>query len=445
MAGNNMRIVKTLLWLLLLTVGASAQSLGLKVCETGASPAACGNGIKEIYVTPGSLTISGQKATITIGGSGGGTGDVVGPGSSTDNAVARFDLATGKLIQDSVVLIGDTGNITGVGTLNTHTIPGGTGTFALTSQLPDGANPTASVGLAAVNGAAATFMRSDGAPALSQSITPTWTGAHAFSNTITQTSNSATAFESGPNGGTNPVLRLVNNVASAATGISITGNAAGSGVTFTALSSGANEGMTFAVKGSANIGFTANRVSATSFQGTGSAAFITANSGHIRLGVSSRLTAGSSSDSAVSIDSYFRRFASASWGFGDTDADTNALIVAQSLNVQGLTAGGTSNQAGKDWTLNASQSKGTGNGGAIIFRTTPAGSSGTSLNSYATAFTIAPDGVIYPKPYTHATLPTPVNGDGGMVFCSDCTIASPCASGGNGAIAKRLNGAWVCN
>jgi hypothetical protein len=35
--------------------------------------------------------------------------------------------------------------------------------------------------------------------------------------------------------------------------------------------------------------------------------------------------------------------------------------------------------------------------------------------------------------------------DGSMIYCSDCTIASPCAGGGNGAIAKRLNGAWVCN
>jgi hypothetical protein len=43
------------------------------------------------------------------------------------------------------------------------------------------ANPTASVGLSAVNGAASTFMRSDAAPALDQSIVPTWTGLHTFS------------------------------------------------------------------------------------------------------------------------------------------------------------------------------------------------------------------------------------------------------------------------
>lgn len=45
---------------------------------------------------------------------GGGSGDVVGPGSATDNAVVRFDGATGKLVQNSVVLIGDTGAMTGL-------------------------------------------------------------------------------------------------------------------------------------------------------------------------------------------------------------------------------------------------------------------------------------------------------------------------------------------
>lgn len=55
---------------------------------------------------------------------------------------------------------------------------GGTGVTSLSSLT---ANPTASVGLTAVNGSASTFMRSDGAPALSQSISPTWTGNHVFS------------------------------------------------------------------------------------------------------------------------------------------------------------------------------------------------------------------------------------------------------------------------
>ena len=42
-----------------------------------------------------------------------------------------------------------------------------------------------------------------------------------------------------------------------------------------------------------------------------------------------------------------------------------------------------------------------------------------------------------------AALGTPTNGT--ITYCSNCTIANPCASGGTGAIAKRLNGVWVCN
>ncbi|MBK8808400.1 MAG: hypothetical protein IPO21_17935 [Bacteroidales bacterium] len=64
---------------------------------------------------------------------------------------------------------------------NTITIQDASGTIAFTSQLPTAANPTGTVGLAGVNGTATTFMRSDAAPALSQAIIPTWTGAHTWS------------------------------------------------------------------------------------------------------------------------------------------------------------------------------------------------------------------------------------------------------------------------
>lgn len=46
------------------------------------------------------------------------------------------------------------------------------------------ANPSASVGTSAVNGSAATFLRSDGSPALDVGIAPTWTGSHTFSQAI---------------------------------------------------------------------------------------------------------------------------------------------------------------------------------------------------------------------------------------------------------------------
>jgi hypothetical protein len=41
-----------------------------------------------------------------------GAGDVTGPASSTDNAIARFDSTTGKIIKNSVVIIEDSGNTT---------------------------------------------------------------------------------------------------------------------------------------------------------------------------------------------------------------------------------------------------------------------------------------------------------------------------------------------
>jgi hypothetical protein len=66
---------------------------------------------------------------------GGGSGNVVGPASATDNAIARYDTTTGKLIQNSGATIDDSGNITatnlsGTNTGNQTTIVGITGTKA---------------------------------------------------------------------------------------------------------------------------------------------------------------------------------------------------------------------------------------------------------------------------------------------------------------------------
>ena len=53
------------------------------------------------------LTVGGNH--IVLGGDG--SGDVVGPASSTDNAIARFDGTTGNSLQDSSVTISDAGAI----------------------------------------------------------------------------------------------------------------------------------------------------------------------------------------------------------------------------------------------------------------------------------------------------------------------------------------------
>ena len=56
------------------------------------------------------VTVSGTWPNQTINASS--SGDVVGPASATDNAITRFDLTTGKLIQNSLVTVADDGAIT---------------------------------------------------------------------------------------------------------------------------------------------------------------------------------------------------------------------------------------------------------------------------------------------------------------------------------------------
>jgi hypothetical protein len=64
-----------------------------------------------------------------------------------------------------------------------------TSVFILSSSSVSVANPTATIGLTTINGSATTAMRSDAAPALSQAISPTWSGSHTFVNQITALAN----------------------------------------------------------------------------------------------------------------------------------------------------------------------------------------------------------------------------------------------------------------
>jgi hypothetical protein len=101
-------------------------------------------------------------------------------GNATDNP-SFATLGTGAVsVGGSIAVAGATGGSLGVGTINA------TALYDDGVQLVNaaGANPSASIGLSAVNGAASTFMRSDAAPALSQAISPTWTGTHTFTKAV---------------------------------------------------------------------------------------------------------------------------------------------------------------------------------------------------------------------------------------------------------------------
>jgi len=86
----------------------TARILGRTTAGTGA--------IEEITVGSG-LTLTAGALTAT----GGGTGDFVGPASATDNAVVRFDGTTGKLGQNSLFIVDDSGNVSDGGALPANT------------------------------------------------------------------------------------------------------------------------------------------------------------------------------------------------------------------------------------------------------------------------------------------------------------------------------------
>lgn len=160
---------------------------------------------------------TGLTMTGTVLSAGGGSGNVTAAGTLTNNAlvigqgttaVATTTTGTGVLTALGVnigsagapVLFNGAGgtpsslaltNATGYAVLGSPTVFGvvkvdgttitaSSGVISAVGGGGTGADPTASVGLSAVNGVAATFLRSDGAPPLSQAIVPTWTGVHTF-------------------------------------------------------------------------------------------------------------------------------------------------------------------------------------------------------------------------------------------------------------------------
>lgn len=78
-------------------------------------------------------------------------------------------------------------------------------------------------------------------------------GPVSFTGAQTITSTSASALTVGANGATNPVLKIDASTASVATGVSIKGAAAASGVAIAAISSGTDENLTIDGKGAGTI------------------------------------------------------------------------------------------------------------------------------------------------------------------------------------------------
>lgn len=135
-------------------------------------------------------TVVGNRGTSTAAASAL-TNPILGiPGTSTGEiGLAGITSGVGTIraqsAAGSAVLLVPTVSGTLVGSASSPlSIASTTGTISCPTCLTTSggfANPTASVGLSAVNGVATTAMRSDSAPPLSQAIVPTWTGIHTWS------------------------------------------------------------------------------------------------------------------------------------------------------------------------------------------------------------------------------------------------------------------------
>jgi hypothetical protein len=220
-------------------------------------------------------------------------GDVVGPASSTDNAIARFDTTTGKLLQNSVVTVGDTGAITGVTTLAAST--------SVTTPIVQATN---SAGLALKNSAGTTQISMGGGGGDNVTIavatninganaqidiSPTGTGHVHIKPTGTG------SLEIAPtNAGTMNNMVIGGTTALAITGTTITANTqfsgAGTGLTGTAtsLSIGGNAATVtngFYTTSSFNLGTTSIAVNRASASQTLTGISIDGNAGTVTNGV----------------------------------------------------------------------------------------------------------------------------------------------------------------
>ncbi len=105
---------------------------------TGSVPYQSGSGATTflgIGTTGQILTVSGGVPTWAAPAA---TGDVVGPASSTDNAIARFDSITGKIIQNSGITLSDANALQNVNEINFDITPtsvvGGAGSLSWNSD-----------------------------------------------------------------------------------------------------------------------------------------------------------------------------------------------------------------------------------------------------------------------------------------------------------------------
>lgn len=143
---------------------------------------------KDGKITAANLTLTSFSGVLKA------TAGVVAGGATTSDLSEGSNLYyTDERVDDRVAVLIQNG--TGITWSYNDALNTLTPTVTYPGSFSGFANPSASIGLTANNGTATTAMRSDATPALSVSISPTWSGTHTFSNAIvgSVTGNAATA------------------------------------------------------------------------------------------------------------------------------------------------------------------------------------------------------------------------------------------------------------
>lgn len=154
--------------------------------------------------------------------------------------------------------------------------------------------------------------------------------------------------------------------------------------------------------------------------GTASQITVTNGAGTITLSLPATINATASTATALAADPT------------DCGAGTKATAIAANGN---LTCSAVS------LTVDVSGTLPVANGGTGVTAST--GSTTLVLATSPTLITPTISGVLQLGTVAFASLPSPTNGM--LIYCSDCTKATPCAGAGGGAFAKRIGGAWDCD
>lgn len=327
--------------------------------------------------------------------------------------------------------------------------------------------------------------------------------ANNFTSAQTITLNSGTILSAGRQGATNPAFATITSGGSDVTGISITAAATGSGATVAATSSAANERLFINAAGNAQIVFGSTLVAKSAtigslvpsttglffgydpsadraffasgvtdaggnlptrkpaifdystflFTHNGSAPdMFVASTGNVGVGTSSninsRLTVvvdvGLTSANGVAPDWSIARLGTNVARITNGATGAGSLILGPSTasigtsGVAVLAIGGSTAPSTRPADLSQAYVVDWNGAGTAAFHFQ--GEEAAAFYQFGSAF-VTPS--IRPAAVAFASLGTPANGQ--ITYCPDCTIANPCAGSGTGAIAKRLNGVWVCN